>query len=163
MTLAQEEDFRIESFPATVVPTHRTTRCLSVCPSTSITSQTTARTNRPLFRLFSPVSPEGQNDDNPSRPSDSRRSLTTPTILGRQPFGFFFSLSLFLRELLAAQTGTGKTLLSAEAPENRSLSAGRGFSLQLHNYRHSGLSSSTRAWRGSLSIAPPPLPLSMAR
>lgn len=55
--------------------------------------------------------------------------------------------------LLVAETGTGKSLLSLKATENRSLWAGRSFSLQLHNYRYSGLSSSTRASRGPLSIA----------
>lgn len=59
--------------------------------------------------------------------------------------------ALFSTVLLEAETGTGKSLLSLKATENRSLWASRSFSLQLHNYRYSGLSSSSRAWRGSLS------------
>lgn len=77
--------------------------------------------------------------------------------------------ALFSTVLLVAEMGTGKSLLSLKATENRSLWAGRSFSLQLHNYRYSGLSSSTRVWRGShshslsLSLHCLPPPRSMVR
>lgn len=64
----------------------------------------------------------------------------------------FTSAALFSTVLLVAESATGKSLLSLKATENRSLWASRSFLPQLHNYRYSGLSSSTRAWRGSLPL-----------